>query len=315
MNQKVLSPSKNINNIINIKRVMYEYVIFFIILLIIITIIKLLNHRYSPKICVLVTGFAPRGLRYTHETIQKRIVDKLKLKYNTVDVYHYSFISKKNLIDSNRKKENNLQINNNDVNLLKVKKLITEYQEIVDKDIMTRYVTKPCISKNNHQMNPNRELYQEYMLTKFPIQNYDACVLVWSDAYILRDINLQHIENVVQDNNLLYTTSYNEYGGIANKFYICSSRVMMLLAQRIFYQDQRCSQIFPKRENHETTLKWWVDYLNIKNKHTDMFYVRIRATMNTTFYEQLKNFLKMNPSYEKLFEYDKSVGSFKLKIK
>ena len=293
---------------------MYEYVIFFI-LLIIITIIKLLNHRYSPKICVLVTGFAPRGLRYTHETIQKRIVDKLKLKYNTVDVYHYSFISKKNLIDSDRKNEDKLQINNTDVNLLKVKELITEYQEDVDKDIETHFVKKSCFTQLNPPLNCKRQLYQEYKTGQFPIQNYDACVFLWSDTYILRDINLQHIENVVQDNNLLYTTSYNEYGGIANKFYICSSRVMMLLAQRIFYQDQRCSQIFPKRESAENTLKWWVNYLNIKNKHTDMFFVKIRSTMYTNYHKQLKNFLKMNPSYEKLFEYDKSVGSFKLKIK
>jgi len=293
---------------------MYEYVIFFI-LLIIITIIKLLNHRYSPKICVLVTGFAPRGLRYTHETIQKRIVDKLKLKYNTVDVYHYSFISKKNLIDSDRKNEDKLQINNTDVNLLKVKELITEYQEDVDKDIETHFVKKSCFTQLNPPLNCKRALYQEYKTGQFPIQNYDACVFLWSDTYVLRDINLQHIENVVQDNNLLYTTSYNEYGGIADKFYICSPRVMKLLSQRIFYQGLRCSQIFPKKEFPEATLKWWVDYLNIKNKHTDMFYVRIRATRNTTFFKQLKNFLKMNPSYEKLFEYDKSVGSFKLKIK
>lgn len=297
---------------INIKRVMYEYVIIFI-LLIIITIVKLLNHRYSPKICVLVTGFAPRGLQYTYKTIQERIIDKLKLKYNTVDVYHYSFMSKASSIDSNKKSENGLQINNNDVHLLKVKKLVTEYQEDIDEYIETLYVKKSCVTRFNNPLNYKRELFQEYMTTKFPIQNYDACILLWSDAYILRDINFEHVENVVRDNNLLYTTSYNEYGAIANKFFICSPRVMMLLAQRIFYSDQRCSQIYPKTEGPEGTLEWWIKYLNIKTKHTDMFYVKIRANMNTNYPKQLKNFLRTNPSYKNLFEYDDSNGSFKLK--
>jgi len=78
----------------------------------------LLKHRHSPKICVLVTGFALRGLQYTHETIHKRIIDKLKSKYITVDVFHYSFFAKNGTIDSNGKNEDNIQINNNDVNLL-----------------------------------------------------------------------------------------------------------------------------------------------------------------------------------------------------
>jgi len=291
---------------------MYEYVIIFI-LLIIITIVKLLNNRHSPKICVLVTGFAPRGLKYTYKTIQKRIIDKLKLKYNTVDVYHYSFLTKSGTIDSNKKSENGLQINNNDVHLLKVKKLVTEYQEDIDEYIETLYVKKSCVTRFNNPLNYKRELFQEYMTTKFPIQNYDACILLWSDAYILRDINLQHIENVVRDNNLLYTTSYNEYGAIANKFFICSPRVMMLLAQRIFYSDQRCSQIFPKTENPESALKWWVNYLNIKNKHTDMFFVKIRTNLNINYTQPLKLFLKDNPSYNHLFEYNDSIDLFKLK--
>ena len=296
---------------------MYNYYlthisIIFILTCLLVFLLSVFKKKRIPRVCVLITGFAPRGLKYTHETIQKKIIDTLKLKYNTVDTYHYSFLSKNGLIDSNRPNENQAQINNDDVHLLKVNELRTDYQEDINFD---KFLEKTCGLDSNHPLNLKRELYQEYMISKFPIQNYDACVLLWSDGYFLRDINIEHVENVINDNNILYTTPYNTWSGIANKFYIASPQVILLLAQRIYHIAERCHNIKGESENPECTLKWWVDECKIENRYTDMFYVKIRSNMNVNHdvSKELDEFLKKNPALYHLFE--KKDDIFKLKVK
>ena len=290
---------------------MRNWVIIISILLTLICALSLLKRKQNKhRICVLISGFAPRGLKYTYKTIQQRIIDKLKLTYDTVDVFHYSFISKNGKIDSHRTNEDQIQINNDDVNLLNVKQLRTDYQEDIK---LEEYITKTCETSVIHPINPLRELYQEYMTSKFPIQNYDACVLLWSDGYMLRDINIEHVENVIANNNLLYTTGHNKWGGIANKFYISSPRIILLLAQRLFHLSERCYKLNGKKENPEEFLEWWVNDLQIENRETDMFYVKIRNNLYTTFRDKLEKFLKKNPSMNDLFELEND-GRYKLKV-
>ena len=89
--------------------------------------------------------------------------------------------SRKGEIESNRPGENGLKINNDDVNLLEVDRLEAEYQEDLDLNI-----TRSCGQSNNSLINELRGFYMEkQVLNSFPIQNYDACVMVGSDALIL----------------------------------------------------------------------------------------------------------------------------------
>lgn len=289
---------------------MISSIIFVLTTLFILTfIISLLKEYRCSKVCVLITGFAPRGFKYTYKTIKQRIIDKLKSRFHTVDVFHYSFLSKSGVIDSNRTGEDKMEINNDDVHLLDVKELRTDYQEDINFD---QYVTTTCRTPSNHPENLKRELFQEYMTSKFPVQNYDACILLWSDAFILRDINIEHVNNVINNNNLLYTTGYNKFYGLANKFYIGSPRVIMLLAQRIFYLSKKCED-FKKLQNPEQFLQWWARELKIENRHTDMFYVKIRSNLHTTWGKLLKNFLEKNPSFNNEFE-SVDDNQYKLKI-
>jgi len=251
------------------------------ILIVACIIVKLLKRRrletfVSPKkrVCVIICGFAPRSFKYVHKTIQNKIIDVLNTKYE-VDTFHHSLLSKMASIESNRSGENNLDINNDDVNILNVKELITEYQEDID---IQHYIEKSCGANENHKINPLRELYSEKQaVTNFPIEDYDACVMIWSDAYVIKEINLKHVEDVIENKRVFYSTSYNTWGGVANKFYITSPEMMKNVGSRIDLYVERCKNLKGHKENNEKFLEYSLMKYDANMKYTDMFYIKIRA--------------------------------------
>ena len=258
------------------------------ILIVACIIVKLLKKRrvetfVSPKkrVCVIICGFAPRSFKYVHKTIQNKIIDVLNTKYE-VDTFHHSLLSKMGSIESSRSGENDLDINNEDVNLLNVKELITEYQEDID---IQHYIEKSCGANENHKINPLRELYSEKKaVTNFPIEDYDACVMIWSDAYVIKEINLKHVEDVIENKSVFYTTEYNAWGGVANKFYITSPKMLKNVGSRIDLYVERCKDLKGKKENNEKFLKYSLMKYNAEMKHTDMFYLKIRAHGEPNYY-------------------------------
>ena len=236
------------------------------------------NKKY--KIAIIIHGYAPRSFKYTYKSIQKNIINKLN-KYK-VDVYHYSLLSKNNKINSSRKEEFNIIINNNDVNLLKCNKLETEFQEDLN-----LYNNITCTNYKNKNMNLNfmRSLNSELeCIKRFPINNYDVCVMVSSDSLILKPINEKEIIDSYLS-NCLYTTTFNKWGGIANGFYIAPPNILYKICKR--YQDFPiwCSK--NSNKNAEQFLKEIVKLHKINNKNSNMYYLKIRATGKSNYYVNL----------------------------
>ena len=281
-----------------------------ILLIIIILYLIFYNKDYftnRKKVCVIICGFAPRSFKYVYTSIQKNIIHILKTVYD-VDTFHYSLLSKKEKIESNRPGEDGFKIDNNDVNLLKVDVLETEYQEDIN---LTTYIDTGYGDKEDYELNMLRGVYSEYKAIKlFPIKNYDTCIMVWSDALILKPINLKHVENTINDKNLLYTTEYNKFGGLANNFYISSPNTLEKICSRSEIYSEYFKHIPSKlskilhlkvqTKNAERFVMYTVNKHGIKNKDTDMFYLKIRAHKKSNHYINLiDNYNIPNSDYYK----------------
>ena len=237
------------------------------------------NKRY--KIAVIIHGYAPRSFKYTYKSIQKNIINQLRINHN-VDVYHYSLLSKDNKIHSSRTEESDIHINNNDVNLLKCNKLQTEYQEDIN---IYNNVTCTNYKEKNMNLNFMRSLNSELeCMKRFPLNNYDMCVMVSSDSLILKPINEEELKDSYIS-NCLYTTNFNQWGGLANGFYIAPPNILYKVCTRYYDFPQWCSKNTNK--NAEKFLKNIILNNNIINKDSDMYYLKIRANGKSNHYINL----------------------------
>ena len=209
------------------------------------------NKKY--KIAVIIHGYAPRSFKYTYKSIQENIINKLN-DYK-VDVYHYSLISRNNKINSSRKEEFNITINNNDINLLKCNKIETEYQEDLN-----LYNNITCTEYKNKNMNLNfmRSLNSELeCIKRFPLNNYDV------------DKLLNSIDSII-------------YG-----FYIAPPNILYKICKRYKNFPNWCFK--NKNKNAEQFLKAIVNLHNISNKESNMYYLKIRANGKSNYYINLIN--------------------------
>ena len=230
------------------------------------------NNNKKHKVAVLLFGFSPRSFRYTYSEINNNIIKELGKYYDT-DVYHHTLLSKTNTLDSIRKEEQqNNKINNNDHKLLKTNCTTTYYQE----DIHNPFLN---ILEKNHY----RALYSEYEVSKFLTKNqYDACIVLSNDAMPIKKINKNEVDDVINNQNTLYTTSYNKWGGLANGFYITSPAIFTNIANRAQFYEHWVNN---NSGNPETFLLSRVSqYKQIINKDSDMFYLKIRNNGKSNYY-------------------------------
>ena len=94
-------------------------------------------RKHQHLIAVCCCGFAPQSLKYTISSIQANVIDHLGDEFD-MDVYMYSLLSKNNVIESG--KNNNYQINNDDVKLLKTEATWTAFQEDVAAEIKSKLI-------------------------------------------------------------------------------------------------------------------------------------------------------------------------------
>ena len=239
-----------------------------IIILLIVLLFYNKNYIYSKlyenkkyNVAVIIHGYAPRSFKYTYESIEQNIIKTLRINHN-VNVYHYSLLSRDNKIHSSRSEENDIYINNHDSKLLKCTKLETEYQEDIN-----IYNNINCTDYKEKNMNLNfmRSLNSELECTKrFPLYNYDVSVMVSSDSLILKKINEQEIKDCYIS-NCLYTTDFNQWGGIANGFYIAPPNILYKICTRYNNFPDWCSK--NKNKNAEKFLKYIILKNNIINKN------------------------------------------------
>ena len=242
------------------------------------------NNYKKHKVAVLLFGFSPRSFRYTYSEINNNIIKELGKYYDT-DVYHHTLLSKTNTLDSIRKEEQrNNKINNNDHKLLKTNRTTTYYQEDINNPFQN-------ILEKNHY----RALYSEYEVSKFlNNKTYDACIVLSNDAMPIKKINKNEVDDVIHNEETLYTTSYNKWGGLANGFYITSPTIFKNIANRVHLYENWVNH---NGENPETFLLSRVSqYKQIINKDSDMFYLKIRNNGKSNYYIDLMD--KFNIPYK-----------------
>tara|TARA_Y100000816_G_scaffold289592_1_gene276363 strand:- start:864 stop:1739 length:876 start_codon:yes stop_codon:yes gene_type:complete len=237
------------------------------------------NEKF--KIAIIIHGYAPRSFKYTYKSIQENIINTLNTKHE-VNVYHYSLLSKNNKIASSRKEEFDITIDNNDVNLLKCDKIETQFQEDLD---LYDNITCTHYKDKNMKLNFIRSLHGELeCIKRFPICKYDMCVMLSSDSLILKSIDEQEIIDSYES-NCLYTTNFNRSGGMANGFYIAPPNILHKICRRYHDFHNWCSKNNDK--NAEKFLKAVVIANDIENKHSNMYYLKIRATGKSNWYINL----------------------------
>lgn len=225
------------------------------------------------KIAVLLHGFSPRSFKYTYKNISNRVIKILEEDY-VVDVYHHTLLTKSGKIESREKGiEDEMNVNNEDYKLLKTNVTEKTYQEDM-------YNPFEEIKAKNHY----RALFSEYSVSKFLNRDiYDACVVISNDSMPVKNINKDEIKDVINNKNMLYTTGFNKWGGLANGFYITSPQIFKLIANRFHkYESWEPNN---KSKNPEMFLFESVSENRfIMNKDSDMFYLKIRATGKSNWY-------------------------------
>ena len=111
--------------------------------------------------------------------------------------------------------------------------------------------------------------------------------MIWSDAYVIKEINLKHVEDVIENKRVFYSTSYNTWGGVANKFYITSPEMMKNVGSRIDLYVERCKNLKGHKENNEKFLEYSLMEYDANMKYTDMFYIKIRVHGEPNYYIKL----------------------------
>lgn len=238
----------------------------------------------DKSVCVCICGFAPRSIKYTYESIQKNIIDPLNKHFN-VDVFMFSLLSRNNIIDVSEGRQGGMtkyKVNNDDIYLLHTTDTQTEYQEDVDDIINLCEDNKYCEYidlKKTQTKNFLRDLYQEEKCFRM-IDNYkyDVCVMLGPDFYITKQINIDEVFDCMSNDNILYTTSYNDCGGIANKFYIGSINVMNKICTR--------KSIFNNWLEHEKN--YYTKSNKIKITIFTIIFVMIISMISITIYTSTK---------------------------
>lgn len=237
------------------------------------------NKNKNIRVGLLISGFAPRSLKYTHKSIYKNIIVVLKKHFDT-DIYMFSLLSK------NIPTKDNKQI----LKLLSTNATKYEYQEDLNANIEFTSILNcireaPLNISNKQIINFIRDLYQEYKtIDMINLNKYDVCITIGPDYYITDKININEIIKCVDNTRInsneykAYTTQYNKCGGIPNKFLIAPSIVTKLIMERYKATIEWCNFITNKKQisNPERFVEYIFNKYKIANIGSTFFYIKIR---------------------------------------
>lgn len=231
----------------------------------------------KKKICIIIFGFVPRSFRFTYQSIINNIINPLKSNYD-VKVYHYALLSRSKKIESKRKEESNDIILNNDYNLINCDKIIYEYQEDIDLKIIE---CKSSFYDEITLKNLSRYLYQEAQCIKhFPINNFDACVMINNEEMYINKINFDEINKAIT-RNCCFTKSFSRYGGTSDGFYICKPSILNIICNRyneiILGNNKYCGNSNGRINTSEAILKITLDKNNIDDLDSNIFCLKVRS--------------------------------------
>lgn len=255
-------------------------------------------------------GVISRSIRYTHESIKINILDKLKEKYD-VDVYVFNFNIENNLIDG-------YKVNYSDINYINYNYYEEEKQEEFDKDINEKYIDilneifyyKHHYNNENNSINALRQLYTEYKVGCYIEKNknkYDIVIATCSDNYYCNQFDLNHIEDCINNKNVIYISPMNDAGGYTNSFYYGNTEKIIILLKRFDYIiTNKCFL----HKDYEFYVKFIMNIFNIERKFSNLYYFKIRNNKNIFW-----NNANYNYNFFKLIIEDKTFSYYDLVYK
>ena len=186
------------------------------------------NAHSRMKVALVITGYAPRSLSYTEQSIKTNIINPLEENGHFVRVFLYSFISKKGGSVSRGDQNSGRNINTRTC-FRRAKKAI------VNQDNLTGIPNSlPGLPRLNSTDTTNhlRDLYQEAGGIQMVPEGYDVVIMIGPDMLILTPINIHHLAHAARE-KILYTSGSYNWGGIANKFCIGQRDLVKIVASRL----------------------------------------------------------------------------------
>ena len=265
------------------------------------------NKQTKPRVVVCLFGVIPRSIKYTWESINIHIIQKLKEKYS-VDIYIFN-------LDVGDTKVDGVKLNKNDINIIPYD-IKEEYnQHELDKTIDKLCSKIQCKFRNDYSKklirNALRQMYSEYRVGKFLEKNkikYKLALVCGPDYYIATPLNLNHFDDCFK-NDYIYTSQVNDGDGYTNGFYFGKCGSLLPLLKRY----ENIESYLPINKDYEYLVKKSLTNANIERKPTDIHFFKIRANKNVKWQGNRKRY---PPNYIKNINNVNSVlAHLKLKLK
>lgn len=232
------------------------------------------NNTSNPKVLIAFYGVISRSLEYTYDKLKENLIDVLKSKYQ-VDIYGFNNNVHGKYVDG-------IKQNNNITDLIKYTVKEEKTQDEIDSIIKTTIKLKNIKVKMVETYKPSiiknciRQMYSEEQIGKF-IENhkdkYDCVVVCGPDYYLLKPINIRHVNNIINKKNYVYTADLADVGGYTNGFYIGQPSQIIKIISRFSILDY----LLPTDKNYEYLLKRTFLKYNIERRVTDIDFIKIRS--------------------------------------
>ncbi len=217
-------------------------------------------------------GVVARSIKFTWPQIQAMLVMPLEQQGYQVDINVWNIDVADTLVDQQK-------LNNNDIQIIPYKELVSARQVDIDKVIAADCNAKNCtkwVHKGPYSTNALRQLYAEYKLGTMLSQQadtYDIAVVIGPDFYPLIPIQL----NDFTVNDSIYTSIQGDYSGITNGFFVGEPKHVAKILMR--YQDYIKPKGINYSENnsYEIILKEYFDYYKLDRDITNLVFCKMRA--------------------------------------
>ena len=255
----------------------------------------------KKRACVCFFGVIGRSIRFTYDSITKKLIDPLKREFD-VDIYVFNLDVENSIVDGRS------------VNCLNYKIIKSDYcesrkQSDLDKEIDVYYQSGICKMRHDYTkvqiINAVRQMYSEYRVGKFLEEHrgdYDTAIVCGPDYYLLNEISLDDVRKSVIQENTIYTTSVNDGQGYTNGFYIGNLNSLINVLKRY----EIITDLLPSQYDYEYLLKQCFIKYDIVRNITDLLFVKVRnnqsisrqGKMRYPVYRKLINTVKLKSVLE-----------------
>jgi hypothetical protein len=179
----------------------------------------LISEQFKPKKCAIIIYGLNRSITKTHPSIEKYILNVLRENNIRYDIFVHTY-KLDTLYSNERNHEKPIHIDYKEMYILNPYKMEVDDQNEVDKD-HDHYV-----EYTKHVRGENINIVKNYTRALFSLnkafnmvdkKNYDGCLIMRPDSLCTEPLNVNNLIDAF-DNNIVYTPSDHEWGGLNDRF-------------------------------------------------------------------------------------------------